>query len=49
LITFVLGLLGHIDQAFGLTSGTAGGAIASLLYLRAFSAYEKPATKVERP
>jgi len=39
---FTLTLLGQIDTTFGLTSGTTAGALASAIYFRFLSLYQRP-------
>ncbi|GEM_PF-5379896 len=46
LTMFVLSLLGKVDSAFGLTTGTAGGITAALIYHNSYSTFKKMGTKV---
>lgn len=39
---FILTLLGQIDTTFGLTSGTTAGALATAVYFRFVSLYQRP-------
>ena len=45
-ITFCLALLGQIDKTFGMTSGTAGGAVAGFIYSRVLYDYKKHSVKI---
>lgn len=41
LITYILTLLGKVDQVFGLTSGTAAAFVATIIYGRLFDLYRR--------
>ena len=46
LVMFILTLFGKIDAAFGLTSGTIAGILASGIYMRFLSLYQHPSETI---